>query len=173
MRGVTVWLTGLTGSGKTTIANRVAAMFRTATEVLDGDEVRTWLTPGLGYSRADREENCLRVALVCNLLRRNGVIVFASLVSPYRDFRKTARFVNDGRFVEVYVRCPLEVCKQRDTKGIYARAATGEIRGVTGVDDPYEPPEDPDVMVDTSVESEGRCSAMVYDHILRYWWERS
>lgn len=172
MKGVTVWLTGLPGSGKTTIARRVAAMFRTETEVLDGDEVRTWLTAGLGYSREDRNANCLRVAAVANLLRRNGVIVFVSMVSPYRESREEARVVNEGRFVEVHVHCPLDICQKRDPKGLYARAARGEIHGVTGIDDPYEVPTDPELFLDTDRDKAGICCAKLYDHILRYWWQR-
>ncbi len=134
--GLTVWLTGLPSSG-----NRV--------EVLDGDVVRTHLTRDLGFSRADREENVRRIGFVAHLLSRNGVVVLCSVISPYRAGREEVRELHAGRMVEVHVSAPVDVCAQRDVKGLYARQRAGEISGLTGVDDPYEPPLSPEVVVDT------------------------
>lgn len=153
-RGVCVWLTGLPGAGKTTIAQRVADRLRAegrAVEVLDGDVVRQHISRDLGFSREDRMENIRRVAYVAELLVRHGVTVLVALVSPYRQARQQARErISD--FLEVYVRCPREVLVERDPKGLYARALRGEIRNFTGLDDPYEPPEAPDLVLDTDRE---------------------
>lgn len=154
-RAFTLWLTGLSGAGKSTLAHRVAQhMHRRGhkVEVLDGDVVRTHLSRGLGFSIQDRATNVQRIAFVCNLLTRNGVICIAAAISPYREPRAWAR-QHIGDFVEVYVRCPLEVCRQRDVKGLYRRVDAGEIRGFTGVDDPYEEPEQPEVVVWTDRET--------------------
>jgi adenylylsulfate kinase len=140
--GITVWFTGLSGAGKSTIATELAKILRRQgykVEVLDGDIVRKSLTRDLGYSRADRDENIRRIGFVADLLTRNGVIVLVSVISPYRDVREEVR-QEIGNFIEVYVKAPLEVCEQRDVKGLYKRARAGEIRGFTGIDDPYEPP---------------------------------
>ncbi len=152
--GFTVWLTGLSGSGKSTIANRLAEEIQAhgrRVELLDGDVVRTHLSKGLGFSRADRDTNILRIAFVCSLLTRHGVTAISAAISPYADARRQAR-EQIGKFVEVYVRCPLDVLKQRDVKGLYAKAIRGEIPHFTGISDPYEPPENPDVIVDTDCE---------------------
>lgn len=151
-QGVTVWLTGLPSAGKTTLARGLekrllADGFRV--EVLDGDVVRTHLTKGLGFSREDREENVRRIGFVAHLLARNGVVVLASVISPYRAVRDEVRALHDGRFFEVHVATPVEVCAARDVKGLYARQRAGELTGLTGVDDPYEPPLQPEAVVHT------------------------
>ncbi|MEL6339407.1 MAG: adenylyl-sulfate kinase [Myxococcota bacterium] len=154
-RGCTVWLTGLSGSGKSTIAqllsDRLEASGRTVTR-LDGDEIRTHLTRGLSFSREDRDINVMRVAYVAREVVRHGGIAVASLISPYRETRGRARAMI-GEFVEVFVDAPLEVCESRDVKGLYARARAGEIADFTGIDDPYEPPEKPEVHIRTDSES--------------------
>jgi len=147
-----VWLTGLSGAGKTTIAAALVPELRArglAVELLDGDVVRTHLSRGLGFSREDRETNVARIAFVAHLLARNGVAVVVSAISPYRASRDAAR-QTIGDFVEVHVAPPLEECIARDTKGLYAKALAGEIPSFTGVSDPYEPPLSPEVTVDTS-----------------------
>jgi adenylylsulfate kinase len=139
----TVWLTGLPSAGKTTIARALEKRLLDEgrkVEVLDGDVVRTHLTKGLGFSREDRDENVRRIGYVANLLSRNGVIVLCSVISPYRAVRDELRELHQGRFVEVHVSTPVEVCSERDVKGLYAKQRAGEITGLTGVDDPYEPP---------------------------------
>jgi adenylylsulfate kinase len=150
--GKTVWLTGLPSAGKTTIARAVEKRLLDEgrkVEVLDGDVVRTYLTKGLGFSREDRDENVRRIGFVANLLSRNGVIVLASVISPYRSVRDELREMHQGRFVEVHVSTPVEVCSERDVKGLYAKQRSGEISGLTGVDDPYEPPLTPEVTIPT------------------------
>jgi len=154
-RGVTVWFTGLPCSGKTAVADRVAEILRTRgyrVERLDGDIVRQSLTRDLGYSREDRNENIRRVTFVAKLLTRNGVIVLTSFISPYRDIRAYAR-QEIGEFVEVYTKCPLEVCIQRDVKGMYQKALRGEIKEFTGISDPYEEPLNPELVLETDKES--------------------
>ncbi len=153
--GFVIWLTGLPAAGKTTLANALRDELRKAgkrVELLDGDEVRKWLSPNEGFTREDRERHLMRVAYVSRLLARNGVAVIASFVSPYREVRRRIREIveADAKFIEVYVKCPLEVVMRRDPKGLYKKAMAGEIRNFTGVDDPYEEPEDPEVLVDTS-----------------------
>jgi len=148
--GLTVWLTGLPSAGKTTIARALEKRLLDEgrrVEVLDGDVVRTHLTKGLGFSRADRDENVRRVGFVAHLLARNGVVALCSLVSPYRAVRDEVRDMHEGRFFEVYVSTPVEVCSERDVKGLYAEQRAGRITGLTGVDDPYEPPLAADVVV--------------------------
>jgi len=153
--GFVVWLTGLSGSGKSTIADALAADLRAAgtrggkVEVLDGDVVRTHLSRGLGFSREDRDTNIARIAFVAHLLARNGVVVLVSAVSPYKETREAARGTI-GDFVEVHVATPLEECIRRDTKGLYKKALSGEIQQFTGISDPYEPPDAPEVTIDTS-----------------------
>src|SRR5579871_6009628 len=154
-KGFTLWFTGLSGSGKSTIAERVALKLEkkgVPVEILDGDVVRTHLSKGLGFSHEDRDENIKRVGFVCQLLSRHGVAVIASVISPYRQARDYNREqIKD--FVEVYTLCPVEVCEGRDLKGLYQKARAGEIKGFTGVDDPYEPPLKPEVTCKTDVES--------------------
>jgi adenylyl-sulfate kinase len=154
-RGFTAWFTGLPCSGKTTVADRVAEVLRERgykVERLDGDIVRKSLTSDLGFSKEDRDENIKRVTFVAKLLTRNGVAVLATFVSPYLERRRKTR-EEIGSFVEVYTRCPVEVCIQRDDKGMYRKALAGEITDFTGVDDPYEEPEDPELILDTDKES--------------------
>lgn len=153
--GITIWLTGLSGSGKSTIANALAARLRDErrrVEVLDGDEVRENLSQGLGFSRADRDTNIRRIAFVASLLTRNGVTVITAAISPYADARAQARNAI-GRFVEVYVKASLETCIARDPKGLYQKAIAGLIVAFTGISDPYEPPPSPDLEIDTERES--------------------
>ncbi len=154
-KGFTLWFTGLSGSGKSTIAERVALKLEkkgVPVEILDGDVVRTHLSKGLGFSHEDRDENIKRVGFVCQLLSRHGVAVIASVISPYRQARDYNR-EKIKNFVEVYTLCPVEVCEGRDLKGLYQKARAGEIKGFTGVDDPYEPPLKPEVTCKTDVES--------------------
>ncbi len=155
--GVTVWFTGLPSAGKTTLAHAMAKRLAdegyTRVEVLDGDVAREHLSAGLGFSAADRAENVRRIGWVASLLARNGVIVLASVISPYRATRADVREMHEGRFVEVHVATPVEVCAERDVKGLYARHRAGEITNLTGVDDPYEPPLDPEVVVHTEAQT--------------------
>ena len=151
-RGFVVWLTGLSGAGKTTITEALVPELRAAgrrVEVLDGDVVRTHLSKGLGFSREDRDANVARIAFVAHLLARNGVVVVVAAVSPYAQARSEARRLI-GDFVEVHVAPPLEECVKRDVKGLYQKALAGEIPGFTGVSDPYEPPPRPELVLDTS-----------------------
>jgi adenylyl-sulfate kinase len=153
-QGFTVWLTGLSGSGKTTIAHHLERALREQgrpVEVLDGDVVRAHLSKGLGFSREDRDTNILRIAFVCSLLTRHGVAVISAAISPYAQARQQARAQIED-FVEVYVRCPLDELIRRDVKGLYEQALRGALPNFTGVSDPYEPPVDPDVIVDTDRE---------------------
>jgi adenylylsulfate kinase len=158
-RGFTVWLTGLSGAGKTTVAQAIVNELKTADvdiELLDGDEVRTNLSKGLGFSKEDRDINIRRIGYVSRLLSRNGVGVIASAISPYREVRDEVRqsITSDGsEFIEVYVQCPIEVLVERDVKGLYKKALAGEIREFTGVSDPYEEPLNPEVIVKTDRES--------------------
>ena len=155
-RGVTIWLTGLSGAGKSTIAQALAEVLKQRgiqrLELLDGDVVRQNLTKGLGFSKEDRDENIRRIGFVAHLLTRNGVIVLVSAISPYREIRQE---VSDriGNFIEVYVNAPLEVCEQRDVKGLYKKARTGEIKQFTGVSDPYDSPLNPTVECQTDQET--------------------
>jgi adenylyl-sulfate kinase len=155
MRGFTAWFTGLPCSGKTTIADGVAEIFRKKgfkVERLDGDIIRKELSRDLGFSKKDRDENIRRVTYIAKLLTRNGVAVLATFISPYIERRRKTR-EEIGNFVEIYVRCPIEVCMNRDVKGMYKKALAGEIIDFTGVNDPYEEPENPEVIIDTDKES--------------------
>lgn len=154
-RGVTLWFTGLPCSGKSTVAQLVYEHLRAAgrkVEILDGDEVRQHLTKGLGFSKEGRDENIRRIGYVCHLLTRNGVAAIAAAISPYRAVRDEVRRMI-GSFVEIYVDCPLEVCIQRDVKGMYQKALAGEMPAFTGISDPYEPPLHPEVTLHTHLES--------------------
>ena len=165
--GFTAWFTGIPCSGKTTIADRVAEILREKgykVERLDGDIVRKGLTSDLGFSKEDRDENIKRVTFVAKLLTRNGVAVLATFVSPYRERRAKTR-QEIGSFVEVYTRCPVEVCMERDVKGMYEKALAGEIKNFTGVDDPYEEPENPELILDTDKESIDECAQRVLEKL--------
>jgi adenylylsulfate kinase len=153
--GFTIWFTGLSGAGKSTLAKviewRLKEQVRNV-EILDGDRVRTHLSKGLGFSREDRDTNIKRIAFVCSLLTRNGVVCVSAAIAPYREAREWARR-EIGDFVEVYVKCPIEVCRQRDVKGLYKLVDEGKIKNFTGVDDPYEEPENPELVIETDKES--------------------
>lgn len=164
-RGCVVWLTGLPGSGKTTIARvleKKLVEHGKRVEVLDGDEVRENLSPHLGFSKEDRQIHANRVAYVSKLLSRNGVIAIVGLISPYRDFRQRAREMM-GDFVEVYVKCSVDECMERDVKGHYKKAMAGEIQNFTGVSDPYEEPENPEVVVDTENETPEESADKIFE----------
>ncbi len=169
-RGFVVWLTGLPASGKTTIARELEDELRgkgLRVEVMDGDEVRKGLSRDLGFSKEDREIHAMRVAYVSKLLSRNGVAVIVALISPYRSFRQAIREDIED-FIEVFVRCPVDECAKRDPKGLYAKAFAGEVKDFTGVDDPYEDPENPELVLDTveekTDESVDKVLAWLEDH---------
>ncbi len=154
-KGFTIWFTGLSGSGKSTLAQMVEETLLERginVEVLDGDVVRTNLSKGLGFSKEDRDINIRRIGFVCNLLTRNGVAAIAAAISPYKAIRDENRALI-GRFVEVYCEAPMDTLVERDVKGLYKKALAGEIKGFTGVDDPYEAPVNPEVVVNTAAES--------------------
>jgi len=153
--GFTIWFTGLSGSGKSTLSEIIEQRLKGRgrnIEVLDGDIVRTHLSKGLGFSREDRDTNIKRIAFVCGLLTRNGVICISAAIAPYREAREWAR-QEIGSFVEVYVKCPLSVCRERDVKGLYKLVDEGKIKNFTGVDDPYEEPEHADLVIETNKET--------------------
>ena len=155
--GATVWLTGLPSAGKTTLATALAdRLDGRSVELLDGDEVREFLSRGLGFSREDRDTNVLRIGWVAATLARHGVLVLASVISPFAGTREQVRALHErkgARFLEVHVATPVEVCSARDVKGLYARQARGELQGLTGVDAPYEPPPSPQARVRTHEQS--------------------
>jgi adenylylsulfate kinase len=155
-KGFTLWFTGLSGAGKTTISHTVEKELRdrgSRVEVLDGDIVRENLSKGLGFSKEDRDTNIRRIAFVADLLSRNGVPVITAAISPYREIRDEARELMGERFIEVFVKASVEVCAERDVKGLYEKAFKGEIKEFTGVSDPYEPPLNPEITLDTEHQS--------------------
>jgi adenylylsulfate kinase len=155
-KGFTLWFTGLSGAGKTTISKLVETELhnrRNRLEILDGDVVRENLSKGLGFSKEDRDTNIRRIAFVADLLSRNGVPVITAAISPYREIRDEARELMGDRFIEVFVKASVEVCAERDTKGLYAKAFAGEIKEFTGVSDPYEEPLNAEVVLDTETET--------------------
>jgi adenylylsulfate kinase len=174
--GFTLWFTGLSGAGKSTLANLVAEELKQRghrVEVLDGDEVRTNLSKGLGFSKEDRDTNIRRIGYVCKLLARNGVIAISAAISPYREIRDEVR-AQHKRFFEVYVKCPLDTLVERDVKGLYQKALQGEIAHFTGVSDPYEEPLHPELVIESHRERPSQSlqrlllSLEEADFILRY-----
>jgi adenylyl-sulfate kinase len=167
-KGSTIWLTGLSGSGKTTIANRLAKRLREGgakVEILDGDVIRTNLSKGLGFSKADRDTNIRRIGFVCRLLSRNGVIVIAAAISPYESVRDEVRATTTN-FVEVFTDCAFETLVQRDVKGLYKKALAGLIKNFTGVSDPYEAPVTPEVRTDSSKQLPEESVGSVWDYLV-------
>jgi len=175
MKGVTVWFTGLPCSGKTTLALKLSEELKKRgilCENLDGDVTRKYLSKGLGFSKEDRDENIRRVGFVCSLLTKHGAVTTAAFVSPYRSIRDENRKLI-GNFVEVYVKCSLEQCIARDVKGMYQKAIAGEIKNFTGVSDPFEEPERPELVVETDKESEGESLKKILDKLEELGYIRS
>ena len=166
--GFTIWFTGLSGAGKSTLSEiieeRLKARERNV-EILDGDIVRTHLSKGLGFSREDRDTNIKRIAFVASLLTRNDVVCISAAIAPYREAREWARR-EVGDFVEVYVKCPIEVCRQRDVKGLYKLVDEGKIKNFTGVDDPYEEPDHPDVVVESDKETPNESVTRIFTKLI-------
>ncbi len=167
-RGFTIWFTGLSGSGKSTLSEIIEQRLKERgynVEILDGDIVRTHLSKGLGFSREDRDTNIKRIAFVASLLTRNGVVCISAAIAPYREAREWARR-EVGDFVEVYVKCPIEVCRQRDVKGLYKLVDEGKIKNFTGVDDPYEEPDHPDVVVESDKETPNESVTRIFTKLI-------
>jgi adenylylsulfate kinase len=166
---LTLWFTGLPGSGKTTLACLMAERLRQQgqkTEVLDGDGIRRMIS-GLGYSREDRRRQVLYSAFMATVLNKNGISVTAAFISPYRSVRKEARDLLGTRFVEIFVDCPISVCRKRDPKGLYKKFKDGLITGLTGVDDPYEVPIDPEIILKTADFTPDECLSKIKDFLKR------
>ncbi|RKU20389.1 adenylyl-sulfate kinase [Candidatus Poribacteria bacterium] len=170
-KGCVIWFTGLSGSGKSTLANAVEQVLhqqRHHTYVLDGDNVRHGLNKNLGFSPEDREENIRRIGEVAKLFADAGTVVMTAFISPYRADRDQARaLIAENRFVEVFVHCPVEVCEERDTKGLYKKARAGEIKEFTGISAPYEPPLNPEVTVNTAALSIEECAQAVVQTLVK------
>lgn len=167
MKGVTIWFTGLPAAGKSTIARIIYSELKKGgykVEILDGDVIRTSLSKKLGFSKEDRDENIKRVGFVCALLNRNGVIAIAACISPYKEMRDFNR-KRIGNFIEVYTKCSIEECIKRDPKGHYKKALVGEIKNYTGIDDPYEEPKSPEVIVETDKETPEESAKKVLDKL--------
>jgi adenylylsulfate kinase len=171
-KGVCLWFTGLSGAGKSTLSvallKELQAIDRKV-EILDGDEVRENLSKGLGFSQADRDTNIRRIGYVCHLLARNGVVAVSAAISPYRSVRDENR-ERIGDFVEIFVKCPLEVLVERDVKGLYKKALAGEIKNFTGVSDPYEEPLQPEIVVETDKETVEESVAKIIDYLREKKW---
>ena len=171
-KGFTLWFTGLSGAGKSTLSNHLANDLRRRglkVEILDGDEVRTNLSKGLGFSKEDRDTNIKRIGYVCKLLSRNGVIAISAAISPYKEIRDYNR-EQIGSFVEVYVQCSIEELTRRDVKGLYKKALAGEIKNFTGVSDPYEPPVKPEVLIDSGKQTETESVKAILGYLEREGW---
>lgn len=167
MQGYVLWFTGLSGAGKSTIATRVVARLTelgVPVELLDGDEVRTHLSKGLGFGKEDRDTNVRRIGWVAGLLSRHGVVAVTAAISPYRNVRAEARAMAQ-QFIEIFVDAPIEEVRQRDVKGLYARADRGEIPNFTGVSDPYEPPEAPEIHLRTAEQTVGESVEAVITYL--------
>lgn len=166
--GATVWLTGLPSAGKTTLAHELAERLRgdgRRVEVLDGDEIRSFLSAGLGFSRTDRHTNVQRIGLVAEALARNGITTLVPVIAPYADSREAVRQRHQGSstpYLEVHVATPAEVCSERDVKGLYAKQAASEISGLTGADDPYEVPEAPDLVIESHRQTVAESADALY-----------
>lgn len=170
-QGFTLWFTGLSGAGKTTLTNELVPQLKARgvkIEVLDGDEVRTNLSKGLGFSKEDRDTNIRRIGYVARLLSRNGVGVIVAAISPYKEIRDEVRKdveANGAAFVEVFVQASLDTLVSRDVKGLYKKAIAGEIANFTGVSDPYEAPESPEILVSSDTETVAESAAKILDHL--------
>jgi adenylylsulfate kinase len=170
VEGFVAWFEGLSGSGKTTLSRAVAARLRAMgrkVEVLDGDEVRQMFSPELGFSRKDREFHARRVSYVARLLARNGVAVMVAMVTPYETSRQAARAGVEVPFTEIWTRCPIEICRARDPKGLYRRTDQGLVTHMTGMDDPFEEPLNPDLVVDTASVPPDRSAQQILDHFTK------
>jgi adenylylsulfate kinase len=166
-KGFTLWFTGLSGSGKSTLSELVKEILAKRSlkvELLDGDIVRTNLSRGLGFSKEDRDINIRRIGFVCNLLTRNDVVAMVAAIAPYQSVRDENRALI-GRYVEVYCQCPLEVLEARDVKGLYKKARSGEIKGFTGIDDPYEEPTAAEVTIHSDSESVDQSVATIINYL--------
>lgn len=171
-KGFTLWFTGLSGAGKSTLANMLAEELRRRglrVEILDGDEVRTNLSKGLGFSKEDRDTNIKRIGYVCKLLTRNGVAAISAAISPYREVRDYNRR-QIGNFIEVYVECSIEELTRRDVKGLYRKALAGEIKNFTGVSDPYEPPLKAEIVVNSGKQSKEESGRAILEYLEREGW---
>jgi adenylylsulfate kinase len=167
--GFVVWIEGLPAAGKTTLSKALAQQLRATgrkVEILDGDEVRHMFSPELGYSRKDREFHARRVSYVARMLARNGVAVLVAMITPYETSRQAARAGVGDRFAEVWLNCPVEVCRARDTKGLYERSRTGGVSRLTGVDDPFEEPLNPDLVVDTAHLDVAQSTRRVLEYLI-------
>ena len=171
-KGCVIWFTGLSGSGKSTVANQVAAHLHQSgriTYVLDGDNIRHGLNKNLGFSPADRQENIRRIGEVAKLFADAGLITTTAFISPYRQDRDAVRdIMPPDRFIEVFVDCPLEVCESRDPKGLYKKARAGELKGFTGIDAPYEAPQSPELVVNTNELDVAGCTEQVIAYLMEH-----